>query len=124
MHPLHYGTSYLLPFDKVILANSLDVVRLFTNAPIEKALEVIRKKLEEDKTLSDRTNLNANDMMSLLEFIMSTMCFQFDGQYYHQVHGAPMGSPISVVLSDMFMENLEKEAMDTAMSDTRSKICQ
>ena len=84
------------------IMNSHDVVSLFTNVPIKKALEVIRKK-HEDKTLSDSTNLDTNDMMSLLEFVLSTTYFQFDGQYYQQFHGAPMGSPISVVMSDMFM---------------------
>ena len=34
--------------------------------------------------------------MTLLEFMMSTTYFQFDGQYYQQVHSTPIGSPISV----------------------------
>ena len=59
--------------------NSHDVVRLFTNVPIKKAMEVIRTKLEEDKKLSDQTNLDADDMMSLLEFMTSTMYFRFNG---------------------------------------------
>ena len=103
------------------IMNSHDVVSQFTNAPIIKSLEVIRKKLEKDKTLSDHTNFDANHVTSLLEFVMSTMYFQFDSQYYQQVDGAPMGSPISVIMSDMFMEYLE-ESMDTALADTRPKI--
>ena len=55
--------------------------------------------------------------MSLLEFVMSTTYFQFDDEFYQQVHGAPMGSPVSVVVADMYMEDLE-EAMDTAPQDT------
>ena len=35
-----------------------------------------------------------------------------------------MGNPVSVVISDMFMESLEEEAMDTAPLDTRPKIWQ
>ena len=68
-------------------------------------MEVIRKKLEEDKKLSDWTNIDADDVMSLLELMISTTHLQFDGQYYHQIHSAPMGSPVSVVMSDMFMEH-------------------
>ena len=86
------------------------------NVPIKQALEVIRKTLEEDKTLSDSTNLDANDVM------MSTTYFEFDGQYYQQVHGAPMGSPVSVVMSDMFMEHLEEEAIHRALPYMRPKI--
>ena len=62
--------------------------------------------------------------MSLLEFMMSTTNFQFDGQYYQQVHGAPMGSPYLVVIADMFVENLEEKAMDTTPPDTKPKIWQ
>ena len=33
-----------------------------------------------------------------------------------------MGSPISVVMSDMFMEYLEEDAIDTAQLDMRPTI--
>ena len=39
------------------IMNSHDVVSLFTNVPINKAMAVIRKLLEGDKTLKNRTNL-------------------------------------------------------------------
>ena len=63
------------------LSSLNNVVFLFTILPIKKAMEVIRKKLEGDNKLSDRTNLDAYDVMSHLEFMMSTMYFQFDSQY-------------------------------------------
>ena len=72
--------------------------------------------------MTEQINLGANDVMSLLDYVMSTTYFQFDGQYYQQVHGALMGSPVSVVVSDMFMEHLKEEAMDTALLDMRPKI--
>ena len=48
--------------------------------------------------------------------------FQFSGQFYQQVHHAPMVSPASVVISEMFMEYMEEEATDTALPDTIPKI--
>ena len=104
------------------ITNSHDVVSLFNNVHIKKAMEVIRKKIEEDKKLSGQTNLDAYNAMGLLEFVMSTMYFQLHGQYYQQVHGAPMGNFISVVTSDMFTEYLDEEAMVTALLDMRPKI--
>ena len=87
-------------------------------------MAVIGKWLEGDKTLKSRMNLTLNDIISLLEFIMSTTYFQFDGKFYQHVHGSPMGSnsSVSVVVSDMFMEDLEDEDMDTAPKDTRSSM--
>ena len=47
---------------------SYDVVSLFTKTPIKEACEIIRKRLENDKTLKKRTNLNVDDIMELLKF--------------------------------------------------------
>ena len=102
--------------------NSEDVVSLFTNVPIDKVMVVIRKQLECGKTHSSRMNLTPDGVISLLEVVMLTTYFQFDGEYYQQVHGAPMGSPVLAVVSDMYMEDLEDEDMDTAPQDTRSSM--
>ena len=42
---------------------SYDVSALFTSVPIDKALEVIRLKLEEDNTLSERTPLEPENII-------------------------------------------------------------
>ena len=39
-------------------------------------------------------NLAMDNVISLLEFVMSMTYFQFDGEFYQQVHGASMGSPV------------------------------
>ena len=53
---------------------------------------------------------------------METTYFLFDGVMYRQVHSVPMGRLVLVVVSDMFMENLEETAMDTAQSAVKPKI--
>ena len=58
--------------------------------------------------------------MSLKRFICVSI--QFDGKYYQQVHRAPMGSPVSVVVSDMYMEDLDNEALDTTTQATRPSM--
>ena len=58
--------------------NSHNVVSLFTNVPLKQAMSVIKKRLESDNTLCRCTNLLASDVMSLLEFVLSTTHFQFD----------------------------------------------
>lgn len=39
---------------------SYDVTTLFTSVPVDKALDVIQRRLENDQSLSDRTNLSIN----------------------------------------------------------------
>lgn len=45
---------------------SFDVVSLFTNVLVDKALEVIKRRLEEDITLSVKTELGITAITELL----------------------------------------------------------
>ena len=93
---------------------SHDVVSLFTNTPIEKALQIIRDRLNNDRTLKKRTLLNPNDIMDLCEFILTTTYFQFRGSIYQQRFGTAMGSPVSPIVANLYMEWLETKATATA----------
>ena len=48
---------------------SYDVVALFTSIPIPSALEVMKKKLEEDTELQKRTILPVDNILELLAFL-------------------------------------------------------
>ena len=63
---------------------SYDVVSLFTKTPIKETCEIIRKRLENDKTLKKRTNVNVDDIMELLIFVLETTYFRFEGEIYQQ----------------------------------------
>ena len=49
-----------------------DVLSLFTKTPIKEACEIIRKRLENDKTVQKRTNLSVDNMMEQLTSILWT----------------------------------------------------
>ena len=51
---------------------SHDVMSLFTNTPIDLALQVIRERLEGDTELHTRTCLTVENIMDLLKFIVTT----------------------------------------------------
>ena len=91
-----------------------DVVSLFTNTPIDKSLLIIRDKLVKDTTLNKRTNLTVDDIMDLLEFVLTTTYFSFRGTIYKQKFGTAMGSPVSPIVANIFMEFLEQCAIATA----------
>lgn len=38
---------------------------------------------------------------------MDSTCFKFDGNFYEQVYGTPMGFPLSSLLADIVMDDLE-----------------
>ncbi|KAK3716447.1 hypothetical protein QZH41_007056 [Actinostola sp. cb2023] len=45
--------------------------------------------------------------------------FQCKGKFYRQIHGTAMGSPVSVVISNLVMEELESKAIATYASPPR-----
>ena len=74
---------------------SYDVSALFTSVPVDKAADVIQQKLEQDPSLHERTDLSPSDITRLLRFCLNCTYFVFDGEFYRQIHGAAMGSPVS-----------------------------
>ncbi|KAL9958481.1 hypothetical protein ACROYT_G035498 [Oculina patagonica] len=93
---------------------SFDVVSLFTAIPVDKACIYIKNKLEQDASLSSRTNLDINDIISLLQFTLSNNYFMFNDKIYKQVNGCAMGSPVSPVVANLCMEEIEESAINSS----------
>ena len=53
-------------------------------------------------------------MCTLLEFCLGCTYFLYDGHFYRQIHGAAMGSPVSMIVCYAMMEDLEERAIATA----------
>ena len=93
---------------------SYDVTALFTSVPIPPVLKIIEEKLKEDQELSRRTNMNTRHIIKLLEFCLRSTYFVFQGQHFEQVEGAAMGSPLSPIVANIYMEHFEARALETA----------
>ena len=93
---------------------SFDVESLFTSVPVEPSIQIIKKLLEEDKSLHLRTKMTVKQISCLLDFCLKTTYFIFQGKFFEQVKGAAMGSPISPIVASLFMEDLEVKALSTA----------
>ena len=93
---------------------SYDVTALFTSVPIQPVLNIIQQRLATDQDLQNRTSMTIKHIINLLEFCLNSTSFVFQGQYYQQMEGAAMGSPLSPIVANIFMEHSEKEAMETA----------
>ena len=83
------------------------------------ALEVIHRGLSEDESLGDRTLLTAEKVTHLLELCLRTTYFSFRGEYHQQVDGAAVGSPVSPVVANIYMEMFEDLALRTASQAPR-----
>ena len=93
---------------------SFDVKALFTSVPIRPAINTIKKLLEEDPEFQKRTTLSVTNIIRLLEYCLTSTYFIFQGRFYEQQDGAAMGSPISPIVANLYMEKFEKIAISTA----------
>ena len=87
---------------------------LFVSFTKDPALQIIKDLLVKDNTLKERTVMDVEDIILLLEFCLKNTYFSFQGQFYEQVEGAAMGSPVSPIVANLYMEYLEQKALSTA----------
>jgi hypothetical protein len=90
---------------------SFDVVSLFTNVPMEEILQVIRNRLSMDHSFPERSSLQVEDVMELLDICLTTTYFQFEDKFYQKKESMAVGNSLSPVI---FMEHSEEIALDTA----------
>ena len=81
---------------------------------MDSSISIFKQKLQQDPLLSQRTNMSIQQIVTLLEFCLKNTYFLFKGMYYKQVHGASMGSSISLLIANLFKEELEVKALSSA----------
>ena len=85
---------------------SLDVLSLFTKVSTDETLAVVRDKLAADPLLEERTCIPIDNLMEMLTFCVETTYFGMGSDIYRQ-EGLAMGSPLSPVLANIYMEYFE-----------------
>ena len=99
--------------------SSYDVTALFTSVPIDPALNIIKDLLEHNETLCNRTVLLVQNIIELLGFCLHNTYFFFQNKFYEQVEGVAMGSQVSPVVANLYMEHFEREALRSASQPPR-----
>jgi retron-type reverse transcriptase len=80
---------------------SFDIVSLFTKVPIRKTMDMLGRHFEEE-------------VLDLFRHVLTTSYFTFNGQFYGQRDGVAMGSPLSPVIANFYMEDYVKAALESA----------
>ena len=94
---------------------SLDIVSLFTKVPTDKTLAVVRDKLVADPLLEERIYISIDNLMEMLTFCVATTYFGMGSDIYRQEEGLAMGSPLSPVLANIYMEYFAEMAGSTPL---------
>ena len=89
---------------------SFDVKSLFTSIPLQLALQCTETAIQQSTVTLP---LPTDDIMDLLNLCLTSTYFQYNGKHYKQLHGTAMGSPVSVVVAEIVMQNIEERALAT-----------
>ena len=96
--------------DEVLM--SFDVQSLFTSVPVNDALAAVSKRLRNDDSVKQRTGMADETIMTSLKLCLGITAFQFRGNPYELEDGPAMGSPVSPVVANIFMAELETKALE------------
>ena len=91
---------------------SPDLKSLFTNVPIESVIQAALRKLESVADLADRTKLTTVQIADLLDFVLRSTYFQYNGSIYEQRDGAAMRSPVSAVIANLYVKIFKEQAIE------------
>nr|XP_022905894.1 uncharacterized protein LOC111417759 [Onthophagus taurus] len=105
-----------LPEEYTIL--SFDVTNLYTNIPTTETLQILKNIL--DEKLNNETD--SKNIYKLFEICIQQNFCSFDGQYYTYDKGLPMGSPLSGLMADIFLNNLEEKMINNNKNPYNNNI--
>ena len=83
------------------------------------ALARVKRKLDETDTWQVHTALTSSQIINLLSLVLDNSYFKFEGEHYHQVSGCAMGSPVSAVIAELVMQEIESKALETSLVNVR-----
>ena len=104
----------------IVIKNFLNVkgfmidVSHFTSIPVPVALQVISSKISTCTSLTNICKIPTEKFIKLLEFTITNCIFCFNKKFYKQLQGAAMGSPVSHVIGNIYMEYMESLAIPTS----------
>ena len=94
---------------------SFDVSALFTSIPVPVALQVINSKISTCINVTNVCEIPAEKFIKLLELTLTNCIFCFNKKFYKQLHGAAMGSPVSPIIANIYMEYFESLAISSSL---------
>lgn len=97
------------PVPEDYMLASLDIVSMYTNIPISYALEVISKKWD---VIKAHTSLPKNEFLYGVKSCLESTVFQYENDFYKQISGLAMGGPISAVVANLVLEDLEEKILN------------
>ncbi|CAF3605876.1 unnamed protein product [Rotaria socialis] len=90
---------------------TIDVTDLYTMVPQIEGVLSLRKMLDQLK-LKQVGKLKVETIIRLSRFVIKNNYFSFNGQFYHQVRGGAMGSPLTLTISNCYIYFFERQIVN------------
>ncbi|CAF1412533.1 unnamed protein product [Rotaria sordida] len=87
---------------------TIDVTDLYTMVPQTEGVLSLKKMLDYLK-LKQVGGLKIETIIRLSRFVIQNNYFSFNGQFYHQVRGGAMGSPLTLTIANCYMFFYERQ---------------
>jgi hypothetical protein len=101
--------DFQIPPDHCLV--SFDVVSLFTKVPVINTITYINTRLENDPSWKRTYSLTSRDVTELLLLCVQCTYFRWEDLIFQQTEGTPMGSPLSPVFAELFLQQLEENTV-------------
>ncbi|CAF1570822.1 unnamed protein product [Rotaria magnacalcarata] len=105
---LHEWSTHNLHEDTLLCA--IDVVDLYTMIPQTEGVLAIKKMLDYLK-IKQIDGLKIETIIRLSRFVLKNNYFSYEGQYYHQIRGGAMGSPLTLTIANCYMFFFERNTV-------------
>ena len=100
---------HLVEGDRMVV---YDIENMYPSIPLKEVLPELSSELKNYVPISEKT------LTKFLDFCTNDFSFEFNGNFYKQVNGVAMGTPIAPAISEYFLEKIDR----LIVSDKRIKF--
>lgn len=111
-------TDNLEIVDRHVMA-SLDITNLYTNIPVNTTIEIIKTNLENNSTMDSK---HIKELITMLKTVLEQNYFIFNDSYYIQEDGLAMGSPLSSIMAEVYLNHVENLHILSDKNPQKDKI--
>ena len=117
-HHVKYSEEFVesvtsIKIEETEILVSFYVISLFTKVPVDLAIKVAQERLHKLQNLNELTKRSVKDICNSLQICLEATYLTFRKKNFKQIFGTAMGSPVSVVVANLVMENVETRAIET-----------
>lgn len=107
---IHSLKDIVIEHDEVMV--SFDIDSYFPSVPVPDSIELLQDWLE---TQSSIHPMRRAGMLELTKVCMKQSYFKFRGKFYRQMSGTAMENPMSPLICDLYVGDLERKISENAM---------